>query len=216
MVWRLRRENDIMDKIKVTRKTTESEMSVVLDFAPLKSDYRKYIKTPIPFLNHMIEHIAWRAEVNIDVDVNLDEFVLTHVICEDLGIALGKAAKEYIDRTDGATGFGDAFGMIDEAKAQTCISFESRAYFDIDYHGNEVSEKVEGMETEDLETFLEGFAQGAMCTLQIDVLKGHNGHHIWEAVYRSVGSALKNVFEVSQSRKGKTSGVAGRIDWVIE
>ena len=90
-----------MEKIKVTRKTTESEMNVVLDFAPLKKDYRKYIKTPIPFLNHMIEHIAWRGEVNIDVDLKLDEFVLTHVICEDLGIALGKAAKEYIDRLYG-------------------------------------------------------------------------------------------------------------------
>lgn len=44
-----------MEKIKVTRKTTESEMNVVLDFAPLKKDYRKYIKTPIPFLNHMID-----------------------------------------------------------------------------------------------------------------------------------------------------------------
>ena len=54
-----------MEKIKVTRKTTESEMNVVLDFAPLKKDYRKYIKTPIPFLNHMIEHIAWRGEVNM-------------------------------------------------------------------------------------------------------------------------------------------------------
>ena len=205
-----------MEKIKVTRKTTESEMNVVLDFAPLKKDYRKYIKTPIPFLNHMIEHIAWRGEVNIDVDLKLDEFVLTHVICEDLGIALCKAAKEYIDRTDGARGFGDAVGIIDEAKAECALSFESRAYCDIDYHGIELSEKVEGMDTEDLETFLEGFAQGAMCTLHIDLVKGHNGHHIWEAIYRSFGSALNKVFEVSESRKGKTSGVAGKIDWVIE
>ena len=113
-----------MEKIKVTRKTTESEMNVVLDFAPLKKDYRKYIKTPIPFLNHMIEHIAWRGEVNIDVDLKLDEFVLTHVICEDLGIALGKAAKEYIDRTDGARGFGDAVGIIDEAKAECALNQE--------------------------------------------------------------------------------------------
>ncbi len=164
----------------------------------------------------MIEHIAWRGEVNIDVDLKLDEFVLTHVICEDLGIALGKAAKEYIDRTDGARGFGDAVGIIDEAKAECALSFESRAYCDIDYHGIELSEKVEGMDTEDLETFLEGFAQGAMCTLHIDLVKGHNGHHIWEAIYRSFGSALNKVFEVSESRKGKTSGVAGKIDWVIE
>ena len=73
--------------------------------------------------------------------------------------------------TDGARGFGDAVGIIDEAKAECALSFESRAYCDIDYHGIELSEKVEGMDTEDLETFLEGFAQGAMCTLHIDLVK---------------------------------------------
>ena len=205
-----------MEKIKVTRKTTESEMNVTLDFSPLKPDYRKYIKTPLPFLNHMIEHIAYRGGFNIDVDMSLDEFTLTHVIAEDLGIALGKACKEYIDRTDGCYGYGDAVGIIDEAKAECAVSFESRAYIDFDFHGVSLPESVEGMYNEDLETFLEGFVQGAMCTLHIDVLKGRNGHHIWEAVYRSVGTALNRAFEVSADRKGKTSGVAGKIEWTIE
>ena len=205
-----------MEKISVTRKTTESEMKVVFEFSPLKADYRKHIKTPLTFLNHMIEHIAWRGEFNIDIDMSLDEFTLTHVICEDLGIAMGKAAKEYIDKTDGAIGFGDAIGVIDEAKAQCAISFESRAYIDINYNGIELTEKVEGMDTQDLETFLEGFAQGACCTLHIDLLKGHNGHHIWEAIFRSFGLALNRVFEVKKSRKGLTSGVAGKILWEIK
>lgn len=205
-----------MEKIKVTRKTTESEMNVALDFSPLKTDYRKYIKTPMPFLNHMIEHIAYRGGFNIDVDMSLDEFTLTHVIAEDLGIALGKACREYIDRTDGCYGYGDAVGIIDEAKAECAVSFESRAYIDFDFHGVSLPESVEGMYSEDLETFLEGFVQGAMCTLHIDVLKGRNGHHIWEAVYRSVGTALNRAFEVSADRKGKTSGVAGKIEWTIE
>ena len=63
--------------------------------------------------------------------------------------------------------------------------------------------------SEDLETFLEGFVQGAMCTMHIDLYKGHNGHHIWEAIYRAVGSALNKTLTVEQSRKGKTSGVGG-------
>lgn len=205
-----------MEKIKVIRKTTESEMNVVFDFSPLTSDYRKKIRTPITFLNHMIEHIAWRGGFNIEVDLKLDEFTLTHVICEDLGIAMGKAAKEYIDRTDGAMGFGDGIGIIDEAKAQCAVSFESRAYCDIDYHGITLCEKVEGMDTEDLETFLEGFAQGAMCTLHVDLMKGANGHHIWEAIFRSLGTTLHNAFMVSEDRKGKTSGVAGKIEWIVE
>ena len=204
-----------MKDITVTRRTTESEISVKLDFSPLRSDYRKYIRTPIIFLNHMLEHIAWRGGFNIEIEMELDEFTLTHVICEDLGIALGKAVKQYVDTVDGY-GYGDAIGIIDEAKAETALSFESRAYFEIDYHGAELTEQVEGMDTQDLETFLEGFAQGAMCTLQIDLFRGHNGHHIWEAIYRSMGSALNRVMEVSEERKGKTSGVAGKIEWTIE
>lgn len=205
-----------MEKVKVTRKTTESKMTVVLDFSPLRPDYREKINTTITFLDHMLEHIAWRGGFNIEVNVELDKFALTHVICEDLGMALGKAAREYIQRTDGAMGFGDAVGMIDEARAQCALSFEERAYIDIDYHGAELAQKVEGMDTEDLETFLEGFAQGAMCTMHIDLFKGRNGHHIWESIYRAVGTALNRAFAVSESRRGKTSGVAGKIEWNIE
>jgi imidazoleglycerol-phosphate dehydratase len=205
-----------MKPIKVIRKTTESEMTVILDFSPLKSNYREYINTGITFLNHMIEHIAWRGGFNIEVNVKLDKFVLTHVIAEDLGIALGKAVREYILSTDGVQGYGDAVGIIDEAKAQCAVSFEERAYCDIDFNSIGVGECVEGMNSEDLETFLEGFAQGAMCTLHVDLIKGHNGHHIWEAIYRAFGIALNRTLMVSEERKGRTAGVAGKIEWVIE
>lgn len=205
-----------MRTIKAIRKTTESVMGIILDFSPLAPNYREKICTPIPFLNHMIEHIAYRAGFNIKTTIELTDFTLTHLITEDLGMALGKAVKEYIDTTDGATGFGDAVGMIDEARATAAISFESRAYIDIDYHGNAVPAEVEGVLSEDLETFLEGFVQGAMCTLHIDLYKGHNGHHIWEAIYRALGTALNRATAVSEDRKGKTSGVAGKIEWTIE
>ena len=206
------------NKISVKRKTTESEMSVTLDFSPIKPDYRKKIDTTIPFLNHMIEHIAWRSGINIETKVVLSDFTLSHLITEDLGMALGKAVAEFVKRNtkNGVTGFGDARGMIDEALAQTAMSFESRAYFHIDYHENPLTESVEGMDTQDLETFLEGFAQGANCTLQIDLFRGHNGHHIWEAIYRSFGSCLKNVTFLDASRAGMTSGVAGAISWEVE
>lgn len=205
-----------MRTIKAVRKTTESVMGIILDFSPLAPNYREKICTPIPFLNHMIEHIAYRAGFNIKTTTELTDFTLTHLITEDLGMALGKAVKEYIDTTDGAMGFGDAVGMIDEARASAAISFESRAYIDIDYHGNDIPAETEGMLSEDLETFLEGFTQGAMCTLHIDLYKGHNGHHIWEAIYRALGSALNRAVAVSEERKGKTSGVAGKIEWTIE
>ena len=204
-----------MKTIKAVRKTTESVMGIILDFSPLAPNYREKICTPIPFLNHMIEHIAYRAGFNIRTTTELTDFTLVHVIAEDLGIALGKAVKEYIDTTDGAYGYGDAVGIIDEAKAEVAMSFESRAYVDIDYHKNTIPSETEGMLSEDLQTFLEGFAQGAMSTLHVDLLKGSNGHHIWEAIYRAFGSALNRVVAIDESRIGKTSGVAGKIEWTI-
>lgn len=206
-----------MEQIEVTRTTTESKMSVRLDFAPLAADYRDKINTPLTFLNHMIEHIAWRSGINIETTVDLDKFCLTHVICEDLGIALGKAVAEYLKRMSGAgvVGFGDAYGIIDEARAHSLISFESRTYFDIDYSGIAMCERVEEMYREDLETFLLGFAQGANCTLQIVLEHGENGHHIWEAIFRSLGSTLAAALCTDASRVGKTAGVAGTIDWEI-
>lgn len=205
-----------MRTVKAIRKTSESEMGVVLDFSPLKPDYRKRIDTPIVFLNHMIEHIAYRGGFNIETKASLADYSLTHVITEDLGIALGKAVKEYIDTTDGAFGYGDAVGIIDEARASCAVSFETRAYIDIDYHDVCVPTETEGMLSEDLETFMEGFVQGAMCTMHIDLYKGHNGHHIWEAIYRAFGSALNRAVAVSEERRGKTSGVAGKIEWIVE
>ena len=45
--------------------------------------------------------------------LKLADYTLVHVIAEDLGIALGKAVKHYIDNTDGVYGFGDAIGIIE-------------------------------------------------------------------------------------------------------
>lgn len=201
--------------IKVTRKTSESTMQVILSEGPVKKDYRSKIKTPLPFLNHMIEQVVWRSNFNIEAEVNLTDFCLAHLVTEDLGQALGKAFARLLEKTDSVPGFGDGFGMIDEAMAHTLISFESRSYFA--FHPNvKVPENVEGMASEELLVFLDAFCQGANCTMQIDLVRGENTHHIWEAVFRSVGIAIKEAFKVDSTRLGMTSGVAGKVTFEIE
>ncbi len=202
------------NKIKVTRKTTESAIAVEIEKGALRADYRKLIKTPLPFLNHMIEHIAWRAALNIQIEMELDEFELAHLVCEDVGMTLGRAVGEYIKRSD-VPGYGFAVGIIDEAKAEAAISFEDRSLFAFD---SKIAypENVEGMPSEELLTFLDGFAQGARCTLSVDLIRGENGHHIWEAVYRAVGIALGQALTFDPERSGLTSGVAGKVAYEVE
>lgn len=206
-----------VNPISVTRKTTESEMYVKIDVSPLSADYRKKINTPYPFLSHMLEHIAWRCGANLEINIKLAEFTLSHVVVEDLGMALGKAFREYVlkNKAEGATGYGDGIGIIDEAKCDCAISFEERAYFNMASNVT-IPEFVEGIPSEDLVTFLEGFAQGALLTIHLDVQKGVNAHHIWEAAFRAFGIALGRALYLDKNRLNMSSGVAGSISYDIK
>lgn len=202
------------NKITATRKTTESQVQVIIEKGRLAADYRKHIRTPLPFLNHMIEHIAWRAALNIDISLDMPDFQLIHLVCEDVSMTLGKAVGEYV-RINHPSGYGFGVGIIDEAKASAVISFEDRAYLDFN-SAVSYGEQVEGMPSEELITFLDGFVQGARCTLHIDIEKGKNGHHIWEAVYRAFGIALGCALSVDSAREGLTSGVAGEVVYEVK
>lgn len=204
----------VKNKITVVRRTTESEIAVCIQKGRLAEDYRKQIKTPLPFLNHMIEHIAWRAALNICIDLKLDEFELVHLVCEDVGMTFGRAVGEFV-RQNVPSGYGAGIGIIDEAQASAALSFEDRALFDFT-SAVSYAEQVEGMPSEELLTFLDGFAQGARCTLHVDLKKGANGHHIWEAVYRAVGIALGAALEMDAGREGMTAGVAGKVTYEVQ
>ncbi len=68
------------NKITAIRRTSESSVKAVIEKGTLRSDYRKYIKTPLAFLNHMIEHIAWRAGLNIEIELDMPDFQLIHLV----------------------------------------------------------------------------------------------------------------------------------------
>ncbi len=201
--------------VTVKRETTESKITVKISPAPIAGDYRKKINTPIPFLSHMIEHIVWRCGFNIEMSIDLDKFDLAHVVCEDLGQTMGRAFYEYALSSEGIGGFGDGIGIIDEAKAQSAVSLEGRSSFHFS-SAVEIPPVTEGMQSEDLLVFLDGFAQGAKATVHLDVQKGENAHHIWEAAFRAFGVALGRTYGVDPARNGMTSGVAGEIKYTVE
>ncbi|MFZ5943979.1 MAG: imidazoleglycerol-phosphate dehydratase [Bacillota bacterium] len=207
-------------KVKVERQTLESKITVTIDDGPRNPLGKKEINTPLVFFNHMIEHIAWRGELNISLQVEMDHFLLNHLVSEDVGITLGRAFKEMVDKklATGAKGYGFALATIDEALAQVVISFESRSYLDLNFNGIAVPESTEGIHSEDLVAFLEGFVQGAQCTLHIDLLKAraNHGHHQWESIFRGLGMAMREAIELRPWRSNMAAGVAGKIGFNVE
>ncbi len=206
-------------EIIARRKTAESEVEVALNLGPRLDDPKKGLSTTLPFLNHMLEHIMWRGEFNLRVEVKLSGFYLSHVVCEDIGLTVGRALKKTVEDglEKGVKGYGFAYATIDEALARAVLSFENRALLDFSCApGVEVPAHTENMNSEDLQAFLEGLVQGASCTLHLDLLKGVNGHHLWEASFRALGEALRQVLNRREWRKGITSGVAGPIELQVE
>jgi imidazoleglycerol-phosphate dehydratase len=197
----------------VKRGTNESRIALTLGSGPRDDSFKKKIETPLHFFNHMLETVAWRACVNLAVSVELTDFKLTHVICEDVGLSLGEAFHELFTREieNGINGSGGSSGCIDEALARVVVSFEERALIVMDEKLSSGRELVEDMQQADLASFFEGFAQGARATLHVDLLKGNNPHHIWESVFRAFGEALRASFSPCEWRRGTTPGVKGKV-----
>lgn len=198
--------------ITLERITRESVVRITIEDAK-RRDFA--LNTGIDFFNHMLEHIAWRACINIDAEYRNTQFRLTHVITEDVGIVLGMAFSELLEQRmeSGVNGSGSGIACIDEALALSCLSFEGRSTCTLnlnDSPGASVAQ-VEDALSADMAEFFAGFAQGARANICIKTISGKDPHHTWEAVYRSFGEALKEVLAPNPWRAGTTPGVKGTL-----
>lgn len=198
---------------KISRLTRESEVSIYIDINK-RGAFK--INTPIYFLNHLIESIAWRACSNVKLEFRTKLLKLTHMIAEDTGNALGRAYRVLLEKRQsslGINGFGFSFVALDEALALVSLSVEGRAntFIDIQCQAGK-THKVEDMISSDIIAFLEGFSQGLGCTLHVVALKGKDPHHVWESVFRGLGEALKQSIRENKWRKGLSVGVKGTLD----
>lgn len=195
----------------VRRETREADVRLRLDLGPRREGE---LRTTLAFLDHMLETIAWNAGVTIDASFEVRTFRLTHVVCEDTGLALGAALAAAVrDRIpDGVESVGEAHGTIDEALAFAMVSFEGRAGHWIERGGAAALERVEDVLAADLAAFLEGLAQGARATLHVRVLQAADPHHAWEAAFRALGRALREALRPNSWRAGMTAGVKGTLD----
>lgn len=194
------------NEITVQRNTKETE--IVVNVNSIKGK-KLLIETQNPFLNHMIETLAFRANLNIGIKIN-SYTDLTHPLSEDAGITIGRAIFElYKSKINaGVEGCGFAKGMIDEAFADVSLSIEGRVNYFID---GPKFENVDGLSGYDLIAFLEGFSQGCRCTLRIKY-SGEDPHHTWEAVFRGLGFAIRKALDSNEWRKNTISGLKGTLE----
>lgn len=181
---------------KIRRETKETQIAVRLNLDG-SGDYE--IKTPIGFLNHMLELFAKHGLFDLDIKATGDTYVDEHHLVEDVGIVLGQAFAEALGDKRGINRYGFFILPMDEVLTTAAVDFCGRFAFRFDCELNR--KKVGDLPTELVYDFWDAFAQSAKANLHIKVEYGRNTHHKIESVFKSVARALRTACEIDERVK---------------
>lgn len=187
-----------MRKASVQRNTNETKIHVGVD---LDGRGRYRVRTPIPFLDHMLSVMAKHGLLDLTVQAKGDTDVDLHHTVEDLGIVLGEALKKALGQKLGIQRFGTATVPLDDALAWVSLDLSGRPYlvYKVDLPAKR---KIKGFEGYLIEHFFEALTTHSGMTLHINVPYGNNPHHILEAVFKAFGKALEGATRVNARMKG--------------
>ncbi|MDR1690540.1 MAG: imidazoleglycerol-phosphate dehydratase [Candidatus Methanoplasma sp.] len=158
---------------ELERKTRETDISVRLNIDG-NGDYN--VECDSHFLKHMVETFARYGSFDIFMKATGDD---EHHLVEDVAITLGSAFKKALDDRP-VERMSTVTLPMDDALVMVSVDMIDRPFADIDcpdqlYHH-----------------FLRSFAMSSGITLHVMEIRGFDDHHIIEATFKALGTALKN------------------------
>lgn len=181
----------------VDRKTRETDIHLELNLDGTGA-WQGY--TGVPFLDHMLHHLAVHGLLDLSITCRGDVEVDDHHTVEDLGIVLGQALREAVGNKAGMVRYGSQFVPMDESLVLVVLDFSGRGM--LSYDMELPNERVGTFETALVREFLQALAVNAGLTLHVRALYGSNSHHIIEAAFKALGRALYTAAAVDPRRMG--------------
>ncbi len=186
---------------KLHRKTKETDitLSLSLDGGGVA------ISTGIGFFDHMLTSLAFYGGLGLELTAGGDLHVDGHHTVEDVGIVLGQALREAMGDKAGIRRYASAYIPMDEALCFTALDFSNRAYLVFD--APMPQGMIGGYDACLTREFMRALAVNAGLTLHMRALYGENAHHITEALFKSLGVALREAVQVTGQGVVSTKGV---------
>jgi len=189
----------------VNRTTKETAVSLTVD---LDGTGRSSIDTPVGFLSHMLEVIARHGQVDLDVIATGDTFIDYHHTVEDTGLVLGEAFAAALGDKRGIRRFGSAYVPLDEALARVVVDFSGRPFLVFEAPiDREMLLIHKDFPFALVEEFFKSFANKCACNIHVDLIRGRNGHHAAEAIFKAFAVAVRGAKEVVGADVPSTKGV---------
>jgi imidazoleglycerol-phosphate dehydratase len=169
----------------VSRTTKETDVRVEL---ALDGTGDAVADTGLPFFDHMLQQLGTHAGWNLSVTCKGDLDVDGHHSVEDVGRALGQALAEAVGDKAGIRRFASIVVPLDEAAVEVALDLSGRAFV---LHEVDVpAETIGTFDTGLVEDFLRAFAQAARLTLHVRLRSGRSPHHVVEAEFKALATAL--------------------------
>jgi imidazoleglycerol-phosphate dehydratase len=179
------------------RKTRETDVALTLN---LDGHGTWQCDTGVPFLDHMLSHIAAHGLIDLDITARGDTEVDDHHTVEDVGIVLGQALAAAVSDKQGLTRYGSQTMPMDEALVLVALDFSGRSL--LVYDVALPASRVGTFDTELVPEFLRALASNAGLTLHVQLIHGQNCHHIIEAVFKGLGRALRQAVSIDPRQTG--------------
>jgi imidazoleglycerol-phosphate dehydratase len=170
----------------IDRKTAETSIRIRLN---LDGKGQHDIRTGIRFFDHMLQLIARHGGFDLTIKANGDLDVDQHHTVEDVGISLGEVVSKALGTRRGINRAGYFVMPMDETLGVAAIDLSGRIHAVVDL--NLAVSMVGDLQSELVQDFFEGFAQGARANVHVKVLYGRSSHHQIEALFKAFARALR-------------------------
>lgn len=185
----------------IERKTKETRITadLCLDGGEVQ------ISTGIGFFDHMLTAMAFYAGFGLRLEADGDLEVDGHHTVEDAGIVLGQAFRQALGDKKGIRRFAFSYVPMDEALCRTVLDCSNRPFLVFD--APMPQERIGTYDSCLTVEFMRAFAVNAGLTLHQHCPYGDNAHHITEALFKSLGLALKDAVRIEGQSVVSTKGV---------
>ena len=210
---------------QLRRETAESVVDVDLELGESGAECRFAVSDSINVagIADLLRDFAVAAGLRLAVSFNATRLSSSHVVTEDIGLALGRALRciaveRMVDF--GINGAGSNIGTAEDLMGMTIrvgVSMEGRKFWKFVPLSCEYADLRKrflightlpnGIYSEDLDDFVDGFAGGLGASVMIHVDPGVDPAVGWPLVFQGIGAATRELLAPNPDRRALTPGV---------